>query len=113
MRTGLMQRRIKLRKWQDVPAGGFGITPTYDAGVSLWASIQPVGAALFYGTQQVESGITHQVTVRRSTAFNELTVTSEHVIEHKNIRYRVKRAKNLLDEDVWLVLDVEQLGAIA
>lgn len=112
MRAGLLQRRVTLRKWQDVPAGGFGMTATFDAGVVLWACILPVGAALFYGTQQIESGITHEITLRRSAAINELLITSEHVVEHKNIRYRVKRAKNLLSEDVWLHLDVEQLGAI-
>lgn len=112
MRTGLLNRRILLRKWHDVPVGGFGVTQTFDAGTAMWASFQPVGAALFYGTQQVESGVTHQVTIRRSQALNELTITSEHVVEQKGIRYRVKRAKNLLDEDVWVVLDVEQLGPV-
>ena len=37
MRAGLLQRRVTLRKWQDVPAGGFGMTATFDAGVVLWA----------------------------------------------------------------------------
>jgi len=113
MRAGDLNRRITIRKWDDAPATGFGVTQTFDPGFTVWAFIRPTGAALFYGLQQIESGVTHQVVIRRSLVLNELSITGKHVVEHKGIRYRVKRASNVEDADVWVALDVEQLGVIA
>lgn len=110
MRAGDINRRVTIRLWQDVANAGFGTTQTFDAGNGAWAFIRPVGAALFYGTQQIQNDVTHQIIVRRTSVLNENTVTALHVVEHKNIRYRVKRAANVEDADVWLQLDVTQLG---
>jgi SPP1 family predicted phage head-tail adaptor len=116
MRAGDLNRRVRIRKWTDVPTGGmggFGGQQVFDPGVTVWAFIRPTGAALFYGTQQIQGGITHEVVVRRNSVLTEALITSEHVVEHKGIRYRVHRAKNVDDADTWVAIDVEQLGAIA
>lgn len=111
--AGALDRRVTLRRWQDIPNAAFGVDQTYDAGVTVWASIEPVGSAIFWGTQQIENGVTHRVTARRSSAINELTVTGEHVVEHGGLRYRVKRASDLNGAGRFVVLEVEALGAIA
>jgi len=110
--SGDLSRRVTLRKWQDVAAAGFGIDATFDAGATVWASVEPVGSAIFWGTQQIDNGVTHRVTVRRTSAINEITITGEHVAEHDGQRFRVKRASDLNGERRFLVLEVEALGVI-
>lgn len=108
--AGDLNRRVKLRKWQDVANAGFGIDATFDPGVTVWASVEPVGSAIFWGTQQVENGVTHRITVRRTAAINEVTITGEHVAEYASLRYRVKRVSDLNGERRFVVLEVEVLG---
>ncbi len=111
--AGDLNRRVTLRKWQDVAAAGFGIDQTFDAGATVWASVEPVGSAIFWGTQQVGNGVTHRIIVRRTAAINEVTITGEHVAEYAGLRYRVKRASDLNGARRFVVLEVEALGAIA
>lgn len=105
-------KRVRIREWQDVPAIGTGIEQTQDSGVAVWASITPTGAALFYGTQQVETTVTHRLKTWRTARVNALVITGSHVAEHKGMRYRVKRATDLDAHDAFVQLDLEQLGAI-
>lgn len=110
--SGDLNRRVTLRKWQDVAAAGFGIDATFDAGATVWASVEPVGSAIFWGTQQIENGITHRIIVRRTAAINEIAITGEHVAEHAGQRYRIKRASDLNGERRFVVFEVEVLGGI-
>lgn len=105
-------KRVRIREWQDVPAIGTGIDQTVDNGVPAWASLTPTGAALFYGTQQVETTVTHRLKTWRTARVNALVITGAHVVEHAGIRYRVKRATDLDEDGAFVQLDLEQLGAI-
>lgn len=110
---GELDRRILVRQWQDVPAAlGPGIDQTYDAGVPAWARIEPTGAAIFYGTAQVETGVTHRAITWRTGQLNDRTVTGGHVVECEGVRYRVRRATHLDQGRQFLLIDLEQLGAI-
>lgn len=109
---GEFDKRVRIREWQDVPALGTGIDQTRDSGVAVWASITPTGAALFYGTQQVETTVTHRLKTWRTARVNALVITGAHVVEHRGIRYRVRRATDMDAHDAFVQLDLEQLGAI-
>lgn len=109
---GQFDKRARIREWQDVPAIGTGIEQTEDSGVTVWASIEPTGAALFYGTQQVETTVTHRLKTWRTALVNALVITGAHVVEHRSIRYRVRRATDLDSGGAFVQLDLEQLGAI-
>lgn len=111
--TGALNRRILLRRWQDVADTGFSIDQTFDPGTTVWGSLEPVGSAIYWGSQQIEQGVTHRLIVRRTAAINEHSITGEYVAEHLGIRYRVRRASDLNGEGRFLVLEVESLGAIA
>lgn len=110
--SGDLNRRVTLKKWQDVADSGFGIDQTFDAGATVWASVEPVGSAIFWGTQQIENGVTHRIVVRRTDEINEASITGEHVAEYAGLRYRVKRASDLNGERRFVVLEVEALGEI-
>lgn len=109
---GNMNAPVLVREWQDVPAIGGGIDQTFDAGHRVWASLVPVGAALFYGTAQIEAGVTHRMVTWRSARTNERTVTAAHVVECEGTRYRVRRATAMDQERQFILVDLTELGAI-
>jgi head-tail adaptor len=111
--VGEMDKRVRIRAWQDVPDAGFGIEQTFDEGREVWAKVLPVGSAVFLGSMQVDSSITHQAFVRYSPEVNERTVTAAHVVELGLDRYRVKRANAYKGQKNFLFIELELLGAIA
>lgn len=109
---GEFDRRVLVREWQDVPTPGAGISQSFDNVQRAWGRLEPVGAALFYGTAQVEAGVTHRFATWRTSKLNERTVTGAHVVESEGMRYRVRRATAMDQERMFLLLDLEELGAI-
>lgn len=110
---GALTKRVLIRLWQDQPDATTGIDQTYDVGVPAWARIEPTGAALFYGTAQVETGVTHRLATWRTTAINADAIGGAHVVEHAGMRYRVRRATDINGQRAFVLLDLEQLGTIA
>lgn len=109
---GELDRLVRIRPWADVGASGFAIEQEFDEGHEAWARIEPAGSALFYGTQQIEAGTTHRLATWRTSTINALTITGKHVVEHERMRYRVKRATDINGRKDFVLLDLEQLGAI-
>lgn len=111
--VGELDQRALVRLWQDQPAAmGFGIDQTVDAGVPAWIRLEPVGAALFYGTAQVEAGVTHRAIAWRTAALCAGAVTGAHVVECAGMRYRVKRVTNMDQGRQFVLLDLTELGTI-
>ena len=111
--VGELDRLVKVRLWSDTAASGFAIDQHFDAGQTAWARIEPAGTALFYGGAQIESGITHRLATWRTATLNARTVTARHVVEHDGLRYRVRRATDMNGRKDFVLMDLEQLGAIA
>lgn len=109
---GELDKFVKVRAWQDVPADDAGIDQTYDEGFTAWARILPTGAALFYGTEQVETTVTHRLVTWRTARLNGDQIGGNHVVDHAGMRYRVRRAADLNGARAFVLLDLEQLGAI-
>ena len=110
--AGELNRRITIKKHQDMPAMGGGITETFDAGTDAWAKQEPVGNAIFFGTKQVEETVTDRFTIRRTSVLTERTITGEHVVEGGGARYRVKRATALNGGNRFVVIETELLGNV-
>lgn len=110
--AGELNRRITIKSWQDMPAMGGGITQTFDAGTEVWAKREPVGNAIFFGTQQIEASVTDRFIVRYSAQVNDRTVTGEHVIECEGQRFRVKRASAMNGGKNFVVIETELLGNV-
>lgn len=108
--TGELDRRITIKRWQDMPAMSGSITPSDTLVGAVWAKIEAVGNAIFFGTRQVGEDITHRIYLRRTSLLTERTITGEHVIESGGQRFRVRRASNLNAGRTWLLLEVEDLG---
>lgn len=110
--VGELDRVVLVREWQDAPAFGAGIEQTFATLGKAWAKLVPVGAALFYGTAQVEAGITHRMVTWRTSKLNERSVTGAHVVECEGMRYRVRRATAMDQERQFVLLDLVELGVI-
>lgn len=111
--VGELDRLVRIRRWADTASTGFGIDQSFDVGTSAWARIEPAGTALFYGTQQITPGMTHRLTAWRTPTVNALTITGQHVVEHQGMRYRVRRVTDINGRMDFVMIDLEQLGAIA
>lgn len=113
--TGQLTRRVKIRRQTSVANVDMGLTETFDAGVDRWAAIQPVSGAAFWGSQQVDEGITHRIWVRWGTGSKPEDITQRHVIDyaHQNQRFRVMRALNVGDAKTFTMIEVKLLGPIS
>ncbi|WP_295379562.1 head-tail adaptor protein [uncultured Pseudacidovorax sp.] len=110
---GELTMRVRIRPWQDEPDDGTSIDPVYGEGFEVWARLKPVGAMLYYGTAQVQAGITHRLVTWRTARVNAQAITAAFVVEHRGLRYRVKRATEVDEStEVWVLLDLEQLGTV-
>lgn len=112
MKIGELKNPVVIKRWQDVPVGAFNINQTVDAGVQVWAKIENVGNAIFWGTKQIGEGVTHRMIMRRSEQVDENSITGEHVIEFNNERYRVKRVADYYKEQSFVMVECEKLGAV-
>lgn len=112
---GELDKLVRIRVWQDEADAGTGIDQTYAAGIEAWARIEPTGSALFYGTAQVEAGVTHRLATWRTSQINADLIGGGHVVDHGGaggMRYRVRRATDINGRQAFVLLDLEQLGVI-
>jgi SPP1 family predicted phage head-tail adaptor len=110
--TGELNRRISIKSWQDMPAMGGGVTQNLPEIGKAWAKIEPVGTAIYFGTQQTGEQVTHRIIYRMRTGMTERDVTAEHVVDYATYRYRVMRASNMNDSDRFVLLEVKELGHV-
>lgn len=108
--AGELNRRITIKTQSDIPAMGAAVTTNYTDIAEVWALHQPVGNALFFGTQQVGKDVTDRFIVRRNTTVNEKTVGGHCVIEFDETRYRVRRASDLEGARLFVMIETERLG---
>ena len=110
--SGELNRRVAIKRWQDMPALSGSITVSDTLVATVWGKIEPVGNAIFFGTKQVGEDVTDRIYIRRTSALTERTITGEHVCESSGLRYRVRRASALNGEKKFVLLEVECLGNV-
>lgn len=112
--VGELQRRVTIRLWSDSANVDMGITPTFDAGITRWAKIEPVSGAAYWGSKQVDENLTHRIWIRWGTGSKETDIGQQHVVDYPqgNQRFRVLRSTNVGDAQRFTMLEVKLLGAI-
>gem|GEM_PF-2054413 len=95
---------------------GVGITELFPQMLSVRADVQPVGAAAYWGSMQVESGITHRIFMRwvetldnecvifRVTKGNESTPSAPVLIWE---RFRIRRWKEVAGRKRFVCIECE------
>lgn len=111
--SGELNRRITIRKWTDVPNVALDADQTVDAGIDRWAKVEPVGGVTYWGTKQTGENVTHRFWIRFGLNSEPEDFTGAHVIEWKGRRYRVHRATNVNDAQVYTMIEAGDLGSIA
>lgn len=104
--TGELRRHITILAWRDLPDAGTGLTASYTPVDTAWAKIEPVGGAVYLGSLQIGSTITHRITMR-----HRADLTAQHVIEECGRRYLVRRVADLGGERRFTVAECEEQGA--
>lgn len=103
--AGDLNRRVTLRRRSDSPANNGGLASQFSEEKKRWARIEPVGTAIYNGSVQADSKITHRITLRY---LGVLPVDFEVV--HGDVIYRVRRATDLNGSHKFTTLEVEELG---
>lgn len=111
--SGEMTRRIKIRKWKDVPNGTFGLDQTLDPGIDRWAKREPLMGLLNRGTAQVGEEATDYWWVRYGPGTKPEDITGTHVIEWQNRRFRILDVENVGDAQAFTRFKTKDLGNIA
>ncbi|AMW34287.1 phage head closure protein [Haematospirillum jordaniae] len=102
---GDLNQRIALLSWQDCPDQETGLLALYRTEAEIWARVEPVGGAVYLGSQQIGQTITHRITMRWREG-----ITAEHVIRHRGRCFRIRRITDLNGWRRFSVLDVEEEG---
>lgn len=106
---GKMNRRIKIFHTMSVPDERLGFSKASVREDVVWGRLEPVGSCIYFGSKQIESGVTHRVIVRSMpgrTGPRDFKVVTELMIE--GVIYRLRRVADLGGLDRFTVLDVEE-----
>lgn len=108
---GKLNRRVTIRVVSHVPDQSAGFSQSVDRSVTVWGSLEVVGAGIYFGTKQIESTVTHRVTVRSvpgRTRPQDLTTASTLTID--GIEYLIRRVADLGGAERFTVIDCEEKG---
>lgn len=105
---GDLNRRAHFRTREDVPGNGhMGVDTVYHNTFGAWAKLSSVGESVRIGSVQIDAAITHKIIIRFRAG---VTTDDEVVID--GMVYRIKGVSDLNDERRFLVINVEELGAV-
>lgn len=106
---GKLNRRIKIFHTMSVPDERLGFSKASVREDVVWGRLEPVGSCIYFGSKQIESGVTHRVIVRSMqgrTGPRDFKGVTELMID--GVIYRLRRVADLGGLDRFTVLDVEE-----
>ena len=106
---GKLNRRVKIFHTMSVPDERLGFSKAAVREDVVWGRLEPVGSCIYFGSKQIESGVTHRVIVRTMpgrTGPRDFKSVTELMIE--GVIYRLRRVADLGGLDRFTVLDVEE-----
>ena len=110
--SGELQRRITIRRQEDLPNAAFGLDQTFDAGIKRWAKVEPVHGIAMRGEMQTsDDAPTDLFWVRYGQGTHPEQITTSHVIEWAGRLYRVLDAINVEDAQRFTRITTKLLGA--
>ncbi|MEK6788503.1 MAG: head-tail adaptor protein [Pseudomonadota bacterium] len=104
--AGQLRTRIAIKPWQDQAQGFADVAVVDGPPLYRWASVIPVSSATYWGSRQIDTGVTHLIVLRHCEQ-----VSSRHVVEAEGLRYRVMRLKGSVGAKRWTWLECELLGS--
>ncbi|QBY56147.1 phage head closure protein [Cupriavidus oxalaticus] len=102
---GELNKQVQVRRRSDLPAADMGLDQTFPEQLDRWAKIEPVGSAIYAGSVQIDTIVTHRIFIRYLAG-----VTNAHEVVHGARLYRVQRVTDLNGAGRFTVLEVEELS---
>jgi SPP1 family predicted phage head-tail adaptor len=99
---GQLNRRLTLEAPAESADGSGGVTRSYEAIATLWASVEPVSARADVAADALGASITHRVRIRFST-----DITLRHRFRDGDRIYRIVAIRER-DKRRFLDIDAEQ-----
>lgn len=110
-RAGDLNRRILIRRWEDVPAGDADLEAVFSEDWLCWAKIVPVGSLIYQGSIQTGETVTHRITVRCVPGKTDpASLSRQRVIVHGRQRWLVRRATDLEGAGLFTQIEAELTG---
>lgn len=106
---GELRHRVKVFHTMDIPDERLGFSKTAVREDEVWGKLEPVGAGIYFGSKQIESGVTHRVIVRSingRTGARDFKGVTELMVD--GVIYRLRRVADLGGLGRFTVLDVEE-----
>lgn len=103
---GELKSRATILAWTS-EQDGTTLKETYEPIATVWAKLEPVGSLTYwFGQKQLETGVTHRITIRRTNDLRPEKLTGRVCVEIDGIRYSILRSSDLEGAKRFTVLDV-------
>lgn len=103
--AGDLDKRVQIRLREDSPTGIAGVDTQYPVVFTRWASLKPVGTAVWAASVQTDERVTHRCIIRYMDG-----ITDHHEMVYRGRVYRVRRCADLQGKRRFIVMEVEELG---
>lgn len=103
---GLLKKRCTFLEWTSVQDGA-DIREEFKPILTTWCKLEPTGALTYwFGKVQLDTDVTHRITVRRTERTKPEKLTSQIVVEVEGARFKILRSSDLEGAERFTVLDV-------
>lgn len=102
---GQLRKRCTFLEWTSEQEGT-GLREEFKPLFSTWCKLEPTGALTYwFGKVQLDTEVTHRITVRRTERTKPEKLTSQIVVEVEGARFKILRASDLEGAERFTVLD--------
>lgn len=102
---GVLKKRCTFLEWISEQEGA-GLREEYKPLFSTWCKLEPTGALTYwFGKVQLDTDVTHRITVRRTERTKPEKLTSQIVVEVDGARFKILRSSDLEGAERFTVLD--------
>jgi len=99
MDAGRMRHRVSIQQVTETKDTYGATTRTWATIATVWAAIEPIAGREYFYAQQVQSNVSHRVTIRHRAG-----VTPKMRIMHDSRTFEIESVRNLGERDRWLEL---------
>lgn len=102
---GQLRKRCTFLEWTSEQEGT-GLREEFKPLFSTWCKLEPTGALTYwFGKVQLDTNVTHRITVRRTERTKPEKLTSQIVVKVDGNRFKILRSSDLEGAERFTVLD--------
>ncbi|MGN0896356.1 MAG: head-tail adaptor protein [Succinivibrio sp.] len=109
--SGELNKRISIYSRADIPEDDYSFYEDDTLIQTCWAKIENVGGAIYYGSLNTNSAVTHRVWVRAIKGKTDsCSISVSSIIKYKDRYFKTVRVTDL--EGIFTVIECCEVGAI-